>query len=314
VIPEFRVPGTLDKTSEYCNTVVAAEYCQDCGKVEPRFYHCNNWDCPSCYFHTATRAAHRAEDRLLGVQKAFGDVGKYPGRIIHVMFSVPEAEYEDFDYKKSRKACYQYADMIGMLGGVVAYHPYRVKKEYHKPLLDYLKTAGLPGGHWRAIKDNPLGLASWRDYIYFAPHFHILGFYPKIVMKSNEFFELTGWTYKAIGVYQDRNVFRTLRYLCTHLAVPEGHDQALTYFGIASYNKTSVESLKISSFKVCPSCGSENYYLIPCGDNLYSLYAEGVKPSFDSSLIVHVRLVRTVRKYTVKLIQSSIVPEAAVNA
>jgi len=305
MMPVFRIPGTLDRTSEDCNTVVSAEYCKDCGKVEARFYHCNNWDCPTCYFWTASRAAHRAEDRLLGTQKAYADVGKHPGRILHVTFSVPESEYDNFDCKQQRKKCYGYAEMIGMLGGAVAFHAHRVKKEYRKPLYDYLKNTGLHGGLWRAVHDNPLNLSSWRDYVYFAPHFHVLGFYPKIVMKSNEFFELTGWTYKTIGVSQDRNVFRTLRYLCTHLAVPEGHDQAITYFGLASYNKTSVEAVKTYSFKACPACGSENYYLIACGEYMFSRYLEGLKPSEDS-LLLHVRVVKTIKRFTVRVHQSTI--------
>lgn len=309
MVPEFRIPGTLDKTSDDCNTVVSAEYCKDCGKVEARFYHCNNWDCPTCYFWTASRAAHRLEDRLMGVQRAYSMVGKHPGRIMHITFSVPETEYEDFDYKESRKKCIEHSKMIGVLGGSVIFHPYRIKKEYHKPLYDAMKTAGLPGGIWRGIHDNLLGFDSWRDYVTFAPHFHVLGFYPRIVLKSNKFFELTGWMYKAIGVTQERNVYRTARYILTHHAVLSG--QCVVYFGISSYSKTSVESVKAVTFKRCPHCGSEDYYLIHCGEYLYSRYSEGLKPSEDS-LVLHVRVVQTMKKYSVRLAYGAL-PGVAVN-
>jgi len=310
VLPEFCIPGSQEKTSDFCNTVVSAEYCRDCGKVEARFYHCNDWGCPTCYFWTASRAAHRLEDRLTGVQRAYALIGKHPGRIMHVIFSVPESEYEDFDYKESRKSCIEFSKMIGVLGGSVIFHPFRVKKEYRKPLFDALKAAGLPGGIWRGIHEDILSLGSWREYVFFAPHFHVLGFYPRVVLKSNKFFELTGWTYKAVGVAQDRNIYRTARYVLTHHAVLPGH--AAVYFGIASYSKTSVESLRVTSFKRCPKCGSEDYYLVSCSEFMFSRYLEGLKPS-DESLLLHVRVVKNVKKYKVRLKQV-VFPVVAVNA
>lgn len=224
---------------------------------------------------------------------------------MHVIFSVPAAAYDDFNYEKACKKCIEFTKTIGILGGSIIFHPYRIKKEYHKPLFDALKGLSLPGGIWRAVHDNLLNLNSWEDYVYFSPHFHVLGYYPKIVVKSDVFYETTGWTYKAIGVTQQRNVFRTARYLLTHHAVPEGHKQAVHYFGIASYSKTSVESLKVTTFKACPACGSENYYIIHCGSVMFSRYLEGLRPS-DEQMFVHVRVVKTLKKYTVKLRQLSV--------
>lgn len=297
-MPEFRIPGTQAKTSEYCNTVVGAEYCRDCGKAEARFYHCNNWDCPECYFYTASRAAHRVESRLMGVQLAYANYGKHPGKIMHITFSVPESDYEGFDLDAYYKKCIKHADMIGVLGGAVVFHPYRIKSDLRKPVYDAVKTLCLKGGLWSGIHSDVLHLGNWKEYVYFAPHFHVLGYYPKIVMKSNVFHDLTGWVYKAIGVSQQRNVYRTARYLLTHTAVPEGHKQAVHYFGIASNSKTTVESIKIKEFKKCPECGSENYYLINCGEYRFSRFLEGVKPEEDE-FFVHVRLIKTVKKYSV---------------
>lgn len=299
MIPEFRIPGTQSKTSEYCNTVVGAEYCKDCGKAEARFYHCNNWDCPECYFYTASRAAHRVESRLMGVQLAYVNYGKHPGKIMHITFSVPESDYEGFVLDAYYKKCIKHADMIGVLGGAVVFHPFRIKTELRKPVYDAVKALGLKGGLWSGIHSDVLRLGNWKEYVYFAPHFHVLGYYPKIVMKSNVFHELTGWVYKAIGVSQQRNVYRTARYLLTHTAVPDGHKQAVHYFGIASNSKTSVESIKIKEFKKCPECGSENYYLINCGEYRFNRFLEGLKPG-DDELFVHVRFIKTVKKYSVR--------------
>lgn len=302
MIPEFRIPGvTLAKSKDECGTVASVEYCKDCGKAEARFYHCNNWDCATCYYYTAVRAAHRVEERLMGVQDAYSRYGKFPGKIMHVTFSVPESEYEDFDLDKAWKRCIKNADMIGINGGAVIFHPFRIKSEFRKPLFDAVKSLGLKGGLWSGIHSNVLHLESWKEYVYFAPHFHVLGYYPKIVMKSNVFHELTGWVYKAIRVGKERNVFTTSRYLLTHTAVPEGHKQAVHYFGIASNSKTNVESIKIKEFKKCPECGSENYYLLK-GYSGYSfglLLSGELKPEADE-FFVHVRLVRTIKKYSVK--------------
>ncbi len=89
-----------------------------------------------------------------------------------------------------------------------------------------------------------------------------------------------------------------LRQLSIYTA-PEGHKQAVHYFGIASNSKTSVESIKIKEFKKCPACGSDNYYLIRCGEYRFTRFVEGVKPEADE-LFVHVRLVKTVKRYSVR--------------
>lgn len=304
MIPEYKIPGTLGKTSNDCNKVSSVEYCKDCNRVEARFYHCNNWNCPECYFWTATKAAKAVNDRLTGVQRAYAAVGKHPGKLTHVTFSIPETDYDNFDLEKSRKQVYKYAEMIGLNGGVVIFHPFRIKAEYRKPLYDAVKAAGMLGGLWAGVHSNALKVPTWKEYTYFAPHFHIIGYLPKIAMKSNDFYELTGWVYKSIGYNKERDVFRTARYLFTHCAVIEGK-QACTYFGVAANNKTSVEVIKEKSFKKCPNCGSENYYLLRCGDYTYERYLQGAKPS-DDEFLVHVRDVRTVRWYSVKIKQVSI--------
>lgn len=320
LLPEYRIPGTGDKTSEDCNKVVSAEYCKACGKVEPRFHHCNNWDCPECHIWTAARAAHRVEERLLGVSRAYAAVGKYPGRIHHIILSVPLSEYEDFDLEKCYKKAYKYAEMIGISGGAVVFHAYRIRDEYDKPLIEAVKEAGFQGGKWAGVHEDILKLGSWKAYVVYGLHFHVLGYYPKIVMRSNVFHSLTGWTYKAVNVTKKRDVFQTARYLLTHHAVIDGK-QAVRYFGIAAYNKTSVKILKSKDFKKCPKCGSEDYFLVPCSERRYHQFSEGiqlldgkfqrVKPS-DEELIVHVRHVKIVRFYTVRTKQAELPACAAV--
>lgn len=301
---EFIIPGQGETSSLWCNQVYEVDYCQDCGKYEARFYHCNSWSCPECYFWTAARAARRLEERLEGVQKAYSFIGKFPGRVAHVVFSVPPTEYKNFDYKAARKKLIKYCKQIGISGGSVVFHPYRVKNEFRAKLLRVLKNEGTPGGIWRAVHENRLNLGSWREYVDFAPHFHVLGFYPKVLVKSDTFFKVTGWTYKAIDIKNTRNVYRTARYILTHHAVLEGHN--VVYFGIASYSKTSVTKEKKYEAVKCPKCGSENHYRLQCGEERFKRFLEGSERPDENELFAHVRICKMTKRYFVKLITAGI--------
>jgi hypothetical protein len=218
-----------------------------------------------------------------------------------------------------RRKLYSFAEMIGILGGAAVFHSHRIKEELKVPLLDALKGSGLIGGLWAGAHADLLNLGSLDAYCVPGPHFHILGYYPKIVMKSDVFHSLTGWTYKA-KISHDRDIFKTARYLLTHVAI-NGSSQAVTYFGLASYNKTSVKSIKTVTLEACPKCGSDDYFLIRCGEHRFSQLSAGVqlidgkfrriKP-YDDELIVHVRFIKTVKFFTVRTIQAQLPACAAV--
>lgn len=319
-LSDYHIMGTGHKTSEDCNKVVAVKYCKGCGQVEPRYKHCHNWDCPECYFWNASDSAYDVQERLLGVQRAYSAVGKRTGRILQVILSVPPSEYEDFNLKNARRKVYRFAEMIGILGGACVFHSHRIKEELKAPLIEALKGTGLVGGLWAGAHADLLHLGSLEAYGVSGPHFHLLAYFPKIVMKSDVFHKLTGWTYKTIGVYQERNIFKTARYLLTHVAL-DGHSQAVTYFGIASYNKTSVETIKTVTLEACPKCGSEDYFLIRCGEHRYEQLSAGVqlingrfqrvKPS-DDELVRHARIYKKVKFFTVRTIQAQLPACAAV--
>lgn len=313
-LSDFHLMGTGEVTSPRCNTVVAVKYCSDCGHGEARYHHCHNWDCPECYFWNASDSAYDVVQRLLGVQRANAAIGKHPGRILHVTFSVPLSEWEDFRLDKARRKLYRFAKMVGIYGGAVVFHAYRIREELKVPLLDAMKGTGLIGGLWAGVHEDLLGLGSWKSYVVLGPHFHVLGFYPHVLMKSNVFYETTGWTYKAIGVTRTRNVFKTARYQLSHVAI-DGSLQAITYFGVAAYNMTCVETVKTITFETCPKCGSDNYFLLRCGAHRFEQLSAGVqlidgkfqrvKPD-DSELILHVRLVKTVKFFTVRTEQAGL--------
>lgn len=174
LIPEFNLPGFGSKTKHECNTVTYADYCPDCHEVDPKYYHCNNWNCPDCLHWTATRAAKRIAERIIGSHAALCDTGTYPGHVNHFTFSPPAWVYDNFDLDKMKKLVIKYAKQVGISGGAIAFHPYRIKGNLKKPIRRAMKAMGLEGGEWDGVHANVLGLESWRDYAYFSPHFHIV--------------------------------------------------------------------------------------------------------------------------------------------
>ena len=258
----FLLPGYGHKTKEYCNTVTSADYCPSCHRTVGHYYHCKNFQCPECYKAAAYQAAVRASDYLLGCHKAWKAFGKNLGFVNHIELSVPENEYQDFDKKKMIERAIKYCKRIGISGGGLVFHAFRIKKEYQRPIQQAVKAAGKKMGSWEAIHENILGLPSTSDYLVFSPHFHIVGYF-KLKQKSNEFYNETGWTYKNIswskgrGSENQEGVTKMFAYLLTHHAHEPGK-QAIHYFGTASKNKVSKDTWKEKKNKKC-DCGEQMY-------------------------------------------------------
>lgn len=308
---EFVIPGQGDKTSDECNTVSSIEYCEDCGNINLRFYHCKNWHCPICYYEASKQAATRVDDRLHGAYHAWskfgyklGKVNRYDFLVKHFTFSLPASEYGNFDLKKAKKKLRKSLSMVGLVGGAVVFHPYRIKDQYNKPIYDALQTAELRGGNWRGVQGDILNLKCWEEYVEFAPHFHVLGFFPKMLMKSSDYEAKTGWVYKNIEPYKKRDVYKTARYILTHHAVLEGH--SVTYFGICSYNKLSTRIIKETIRKQCPNCNSVNYFQIKCFGYEAEKYISGEKKIKKEDLFLHVRFKVKKRYYFVNSKQSKL--------
>ncbi|HEY9758841.1 MAG TPA: hypothetical protein V6C97_26975 [Oculatellaceae cyanobacterium] len=268
MIPEFNLPGFGSKTKAECNTVTYADYCPDCHQVEPKFYHCFNWECPECLPWTSSRAARRVAERLSGCHAALHAAGGSPGNINHVMLSVPASEYDGFDLDKMWGKAKDYAKQIGFSGGAIAFHPCRIKggRAGEKRILRAMKIQGLKGGSWVGVHADVLGLDDWRDYAVFSPHFHIVGYF-KLKEQSDEFYHRTGWTYKNITWSKrhraegHKDIRRIFAYVLTHHAVVPGK-QNVRYFGNISYNKMFTKTWKETELKACPDC-SEQMYRIP---------------------------------------------------
>lgn len=284
---KYNIPGVGNQHSQRCNQPNYVAYCPDCKHTEVHSYHCNRWDCPVCYPWTAAKAARRIRYRIEGSYGALKNAGLNPGFLNHVVFSPPPSEYEGFDYKIQKKEALKYAKQVGMSGAVVVFHPYRVKDEVDDFIGD-LRDAGLRGGTWQHIHDNIFKGASdvnlgidfqhWSDYIEFAPHWHLIGFF-HLKEKSDVFYDRTGWIYNNVSMEKHHKeldwagLFRTVRYLLTHHYVEKGK-QSVTYFGNLSPNKIIHESVSIRVPVKCPDCYVE-YAVVDFDNNVTGCVTRG---------------------------------------
>lgn len=255
--------------------------------------------CPECFRSAAYQAAVRASDYLLGCYAAWKVFGKNLGYINHIELSVPVDEYQDFDVKKMYSKAIKYAKQIGISGGGISLHIFRIKKEYHRPIQQAIKAAGKKMGSWDGVRENILGLPSREDYLVFSPHFHIVGYF-KLDQKSNDFYYETGWTYKNIswskgrGSENKEGVKKIFAYILTHHYHEPGK-QAIHYFGTASKNKVSRETWKEKTDKKC-TCGEQMYRISiwseeriqQIQEGLHKIELDGFNPK-SKIIVVHNR-------------------------
>jgi hypothetical protein len=220
-----------------------------------------------CYPWTAAKAARAVADRLWGVHQAYMKKGVNVGYINHIVISVPESEYDDFDLKKQKKKMRKYAKGIGLSGGCVLFHPWRLKGVV-EDCFHELRQVGLKGGDWAQVHRNVLKdqsgihlgieFTDMSDYIEFGPHWHIVGYF-RIKEKSDDFERRTGWTYINVTMKFHRppldkdGIRGTVSYLATHHCVFPGK-QSITYFGCASPNKVHCDVKVHMEFAKCPDC------------------------------------------------------------
>ncbi|MDT8402812.1 MAG: hypothetical protein RQ743_14080 [Bacteroidales bacterium] len=259
------IPGLGHITNGSCGEVRHAHVCPSGDTVTLHTYQCHNYQCPICYPSAAHKSAVKIEDRVQGVGSVLrlnGIKTRYPN---HIIISPPVGAFEPSDSVGTwRKKVYKVASDIGIIGGVVVFHPYRIKPDIIKEL-NPLNKKGDSGGFWRLIHSNVLNFSSWRDYVQWSPHFHILGFLPDVKIKSSDL-HLThpGWFYKTVqynlntnnsNKYAIPSVAAAATYLLTHHGYVDGRN-GYNYFGILSPQKASVVCFeKVIETILCAKCG-----------------------------------------------------------
>jgi len=188
----------------------------------------------------------------------------HPGVTKHLMFTPPQEEAikkleTEAGIKSMKRKLYSLLEFSGVRGGSVTLHHLRSTKLAD----DEFKMARVNGdlhtgkGRWHWLNKN--GLCSNLDYVYLSPHYHVVG--KGFVMKSDEFYEKTGWVYKNIReLYTEEDIGKTLYYVLSHATVVNGGGtkrgmDCITYFGDISKTRMG-RMLDFSEYREvkCPKC------------------------------------------------------------
>ena len=264
---------------------------------------CHRAECPVDYMSWAYREGKKVEERLKKGSFAYLEAGVKLGHQKHIVLSPLQKKAialmesgKQSDYNILRRSGYEMAALLGIKGGAVIFHPYRLKGD----IAQLLKVEGYGTGYnskgslWAGVHVNVLGLPSWKDYVNISPHFHIIGV--GYFMKADDFYKASGgWTYKNKGVRsveasQDKSNFgsdlsevgRTVVYALSHSGLPNSFNvQSLTWFGVFSYNKVVLDSeSKVKQAVHCSKCDSELHHYDLTYD-LDGLGNEIIVPDFD---------------------------------
>ena len=86
---------------------------------------CYRGDCEKCHKKWMSRESNKATNRILQFQKDYGK------KVRHIVVSPPK-KYRDLPIKKVRKKIYSILKQCGVVGGVIIFHPFRLKnKQWH---------------------------------------------------------------------------------------------------------------------------------------------------------------------------------------
>lgn len=160
-------------------------------------------------------------------------------RPIHVVLSPPQdVDFGYSNYRALRKKAYEVAQKTGLIGGVVFFHPYRLKCDSCEAVIPDYKRKCPSCKKERFV---------WVK----GPHFHVVGF--GYIHDTKKNYDQTGWVVKNLGVRE--SVFWTCQYLLSHTGVWSGKYgfHGATWFGKLAYR--NFKTVKIWAFRVvCPYC------------------------------------------------------------
>lgn len=264
----------------------------DCGKwvrklkseneIKDQYHSCNTLSCPRCWSDTITGKARDASERFEHYEKAKleENTDLIPGEYKRasprqIVFSISPARMAELWSKggKNHGGFLELArgelnaifHITKFVGGHVVYHANRVRHpdtgltgSKAKELIR--KEAMLAG----AMKDDSpswmlyayiQSRKNWRDYFYFSPHFHCIGY--GTMPDFEEFGEaFPGWMYKPVGTVPDSGIGGVLRYLYSHMAMIEDH-HACTWHGRLSPVSLGLKELRPVSYEpvICEETG-----------------------------------------------------------
>jgi len=235
IVKKYGLPGTGRKQPNCIR--IPNQYCASCGQVYLRSGSCSNPLCPDCVTRWKYKRTTTAFQRSWSIKLQ----KKY--RIGHIIASVPPELWIKVATTKKlkllKKDLRKFLKGKGVKGGVMVLHPYRIRDELKKILYDFIpkNEKGLGEyGLWKLLTQH---IQNWEDFIYFSPHFHIMGVYNWL--ESAEKGE--PFVFKRVGDFRGpEDLIRCYMYQVSHTGISKMDDSHnINWFGKLSNSNWSIK-------------------------------------------------------------------------
>lgn len=179
---DFTIPGMGDPGNSCCSVdnERIAEFSEDLTKLRTHRIVCRRVECPSCY---RLWIKSRALEISLALEIASFFRGERPYSMVASIrpneMYINKWTWKNVNHSLFNRA-YRRGNNVGIDGGFVFFHPFRVRKKIKKKLRSY--RSQLSGrefelsdgdvGFWRMIRKDVLGLGDFYDYVKVGPHIH----------------------------------------------------------------------------------------------------------------------------------------------
>lgn len=195
----------------------------------------------------------------------------------HVILSAPPGliNINVMKYEKIKEIGKKFALKVGITGGVMIFHPWRIKDEL-KPLLaarckgvSKLNQEQRDKKFWQLVREDVLKMGDWRRYTVYGPHFHIIGF--GYTEKSSDVYARDGWIVKNVRNVSTHRFFKDteieddivamVAYVLSHAMIEKG-SKTPAWLGVCTpRNLRKVgDGEKVQYKCVCPKCGQQIVY------------------------------------------------------
>lgn len=230
-----------------CSEVIAIKLCVNPDHPKRVVHnHCGRQTCKECWPTWAHRAAERSADRIRGYVDASGT--KYDPW--WTVISPPTASESLPEGQKTIDLLYKELDdnldILGVTAVEIITHPFRIYNSRMREAIEGAKAKGINKYEWCLQQPHP------RDYLYWSPHFHVVGF--GFLMDSVSFNKATGWIYKKLRHRPLADLERTLYYLLSHAWYWGPHKRAVRYKRGLSPVNLRVDEEKHYQIERCPIC------------------------------------------------------------
>ena len=252
-IPGYGEPGAG------CGQWAPREFCDHCGEVHLGPHRCHQRDCPDCW---SSWSARRAEGITRRVQAArWGLDDGLERRVVHVATSPPSGSISSLtDVKRYRKRALEKAKEAGVRGGVTVFHGFRTTEE-----TDQQYEAEEPDvGKWEWIREHE---EDWRSFVYWSPHYHIIGLAVEVEPPSNDWVVSRLSTLDPMANLSRRDsyesVAKTAQYLLSHATYESSEDgkgvKAVTWYGDLHPSNFTPDPTEVGSRKTEPKLDAPSH-------------------------------------------------------